>query len=110
MTQISTFEKVCEAIVRDAFYVSEHAYNEAIDDRIGPLDVVAETANGEVFEDYPTDPRGASCLVLCHLRRAKPVHAVWGYDEAAKVAILITVYRPDPDRWSDDFRVRRPRS
>lgn len=103
--------EVCEAVAREDYNVSEHAYNEALDEMIGVLDVALETVNGEVIEDYPTDARGASCLVLCLLGKSQqPVHAVWGYDEPAELAILITVYRPDPARWSADFRTRLPRS
>lgn len=39
---------------------------------------------------------------------AEPVHSVWAYNEANGVAVLITVYRPDPERWID-FRERRHR-
>ena len=70
--------------------------------------VFDETPRGEVIEDYPTDPRGPSCLVLLAVEGDLPVHFVWGFDDGAGRAILITVYRPDPERWSDDFMKRRP--
>jgi len=35
-----------------------------------------------------------------------PVHSVWAYNELSRWAVLITVYRPDPERWID-WRERR---
>lgn len=105
--QSETFDKVCGAIGAERVHVSEHAYDEAVEDGLSVVVVIDETARGAVLEDYPNDPRGASCLVLLAVGSDQPVHAVWGFDEDAGRAILITVYRPDPERWSDDHRQRR---
>lgn len=105
-----TFDKVREAIADERVHVSEHAYDEAIDDHLSIVDVISRTpSGGEVVEDYPKDPRGPSCLVLLYVHEDKPVHAVWALDVGSGGAILVTVYRPDPSRWSDDFRNRRPK-
>lgn len=103
----STFERVCKAVAEDRVHVSEHAYDEAFEDNLSVVDVIDETPNGDVIEDYPNDPRSPSCLVLLTADGGNPVHAVWAFDDGSGRAILITVYRPDPDRWSDDFRQRR---
>jgi hypothetical protein len=105
--QSDTFDKVCSAIATGQVHVSEHAYDEAVDDGLSVVDVLDATPRGEVIEDYPTDPRGASCLALITIGNDRPVHAVWAFDEGSGRAILITVYRPDPSRWSDDLRHRR---
>ena len=102
-----TFEKVCGAIDAGRVHVSEHGYDEAVADGLRVVDVIEETLRGEVIEDYPEDPRGRSCLVHLAVDDDRPVHAVWGFDPEVGRAILITVYRPDPRRWSDDFRQRR---
>ena len=57
------------------------------------------------IEDYPGDPRGHSCLLLGFVRD-QPLHLVC---TARAPIFLITLYRPDPRRWSDDFRERRLR-
>ncbi|WP_374716899.1 MULTISPECIES: hypothetical protein [Caldilinea] len=36
----------------------------------------------------------------------EPIHSVWAFNPATKWAVLITVYRPDPDRWVN-WRSRR---
>ena len=38
----------------------------------------------------------------------KPIHVVWGIPRyATSPAVLVTAYRPDPERWSDDFSRRK---
>jgi hypothetical protein len=59
--QDDTFEKVCKAITTGRVHVSEHAYDEAVADDLSVVDVIDATPTGEVIEDYPDDPRGASC-------------------------------------------------
>jgi hypothetical protein len=108
--QSDTFDQVCDAIVGARVSVSEHAYDEAVADDVSVVDVIDRTASGEVIEDYPDDSRGPSCLVLLRVGAEDAVHAVWAFDAGSARAILVTVYRPDPDRWSDDLKQRRPKT
>lgn len=71
--QSETFDKVCDAIADGDVHVSEHAYDEAVEDGLSVVTVIDETPRGEVIEDYPTDPRGPSCLVLLALEDDEPV-------------------------------------
>jgi hypothetical protein len=70
-----------------------HALREAEADGLALEQIKTATLAGECIEDYPDDPRGPSCLVRGWVPEA----------------ILITVYLPDPQRWSDDFGRRRAR-
>ena len=106
----STFDIVCRAIAQDRVHVSEHAYDEAVEDNLSVVEVIDETRNGEVIEDYPDDPRGPSCLVLLTADEGSPVHAVWAFDDGSGQSILVTMYRPEPNRWSDDFKQRRSKT
>ncbi len=37
-----------------------------------------------------------------------PIHVVWGIPQGESgPAVLVTAYRPDPERWNDDFVERR---
>ena len=60
---------------------------------------------GELFEDYPGDPRGPSCLILCFLPGDNPVHTVWAWNGRDE-PFLITVYRPGPPKYTADGRIR----
>jgi hypothetical protein len=105
------FEAIREALAEERVHVSEHAYDEALEDGLDILEVIESSARGGVIEDYPDDPRGASCLVLLRIGDDEaPAHAVWGYNEASGSAVLVTVYRPDERRWSADYRKRRAKT
>lgn len=106
MVSSESFSQVKQAIHAGAVYVSVHARDEAVADDLLMQDIQAATLGADCIEDYPEDPRGPSCLLLCTIG-GRPVHALWGFDEHRLRAILITVYRPDSNRWSNDFRTRR---
>jgi hypothetical protein len=109
VTESATFAAVVEAVGAGRVRVSAHALREADADGLTFDQIEAATLGGECIEAYPTDPRGQSCLVLGRPPDAGAIHALWGFDAPSQHAILITVYRPDPQRWSGDFRRRRAR-
>lgn len=41
---------------------------------------------------------------------AQPIHVVAAHDTTEDEIIIITAYRPDPERWDPGFRVRRRRT
>lgn len=45
--------------------------------------------------------------VLLVVRRARPLHVVVVVDGRRHEERIVTVYEPDPERWSADFRERR---
>ena len=60
--------------------------------------------HGDIIEEYPQDVRGESCLMLSAPGQ-RPVHVVCA--PRADYLAVITAYLPSPDKWSDDFRVRK---
>ena len=72
---------------------------------ISPAEVERVASQGELIEDYPTDPRGHSCLLLGFGDGDRPVHVVCSPKD--DYLAIITAYLPDPAQWSQDFRRRR---
>jgi hypothetical protein len=105
----STFTRI-EHLVRDGDYkLSAHGIEELIADGIIFADVLASLSSAVVVEDYPDHPRGQCVLVLQKDACGSPLHVLWGIPKnRPSLAVLVTAYRPDPARWSNDFRERKP--
>jgi len=61
--------------------------------------------NGEVIEAYPDDFPYPSCLISGLLCDNYILHIVCGIGE--NELWIISAYRPDPERWMDDFTIRK---
>lgn len=72
---------------------------------ISPDEVADIVMHGEPIEDYPSDPRGHSCLILGFGAAGRAVHVVCSPKD--DYLAIITAYLPDTAQWSDDFRRRR---
>jgi hypothetical protein len=59
---------------------------------------------GEVMEDYPTDARGHSCLMLGTGAEGRLIHVVCSPKE--DYLAVITAYIPDEHEWSTDCKRR----
>jgi hypothetical protein len=88
--------------------VSLHGFRELASDAILLEDVLAGVASAIIVEDYPAAFKGPSVLVLQYDSGGHPIHVVWGIAKGMlSPAVLVTAYRPDPNRWTADFRERR---
>jgi hypothetical protein len=103
-TLIAVQVLVAEGKVR----ISEHGYDELADDSIFALDVLNGVDSAVAVEDYPQFAKGPSVLVLQKDRSGKPIHVLWGIPKGhTEPAVVVTAYRPDPSRWSNDFTKRK---
>ena len=101
-----TIEVLVSAIKNNRIRVSDHADEEAHADHLSFDDICTSVFQGDIIEEYPEGKPYPSCLVFGLNAGNEPVHSVWGYNMENRWAVLITVYRPDPDRWIDS-RIRR---
>lgn len=97
-----------------AVIYSVHASERLIGRGVTRAEVEAVLESGERIEDYPDDPRGASYLMLGFSEAGasepsgnSPLHVVAADDDAAKETTVVTLYEPDPQKWSGDFRTRK---
>ncbi|RPJ19799.1 MAG: DUF4258 domain-containing protein [Desulfobacteraceae bacterium] len=103
-----TWDQILELLRKGEIRVSEHGYEELAADGIAVREIVAGALNAEVLEDYPSYPKGPCVLTIQKDRRGSPIHVVWGIPRGFSTpAVLVTAYRPDPERWEWDFRRRR---
>ena len=85
---------------------SGHAVRRMFERRLDVRDIESVLSTGEVIADYPDDTPYPSCLMLGVVDE-RPIHVVAALEEETQTCYVITVYRPDPELWSSDFRHRR---
>ena len=103
-----TLRRVVELIRDGDVLISAHGYDEMAEDGILARDAIEGVAAATVLEDYPEYGKGPCALVLQHDGSRRPIHVVWGIPRGqVSPAVLVTAYRPDPTRWTDDFLRRR---
>ena len=79
------------------YVVSVHAERERLAEDIDLTEIEEVLLRGHILEDYPTDRRGASCLVL-GFAKGRAIHVVCGQRESH--VVVITVYLPLPPVWT----------
>ena len=103
-----TLSSVKELIAEGKVRISEHGYDELTEDRVLVREVLGGAGEAIVVEDYPDFGKGPAVLVLQYDVAGRPIHVVWGIPKGcAEPAVLVTAYRPDPTRWSDEYLERR---
>lgn len=104
-----TIDELVDAIRNNRLRITNHADEEALADRLSYDEIFFSVFQGELIEEYPRDKPYPSCLIYGDTFTGEPVHTVWAHNEENKWAVLITVYRPDPNRWIN-WRKRRPKN
>ena len=99
-------QDIVRAIELESIRISNHADDEAQEDGLALGAILHSASHGEIIEDYPTDKLYPSCLIYGDTAQGEPVHSVWAYYARSQWAVLVTVYRPDPERWVN-WRQRR---
>ena len=102
-----TLQLVQQLVARGEIRISEHGYDELSADKIAVKDLLMGLTDAEVIEDYPDYFKGPCVLVLQKEDNGAAVHVVWGIPKNATTpAVIVTAYRPEPEKWSNDFKVR----
>jgi hypothetical protein len=105
-----TLRRVQMLVAAGEYKVSRHGFRELALDGIIAQDALAGVGDAILVEDYPTSRMEPSVLVLQRDSDGRPVHVMWGVPKATGTpAILVTAYRPAPERWSADFMKRKVR-
>ncbi|MFQ5641242.1 MAG: DUF4258 domain-containing protein [bacterium] len=100
--------QIRDAIKNGRVRITDHADEEAVADKLVLDEIYFSVNNGEIIKQYPDDRPYPSCLLFGRSDSGDPVHSVWAYNKQNKWAVLITVYRPDPNLWIDfKKRVKR---
>lgn len=85
--------------------ISEHAFDKLrlLDCTLAEFEVAIHSS--EIIEE--TDVAAGVKELVLSVEWKRPLHTVVVVDEARSEERIVTVYEPDPDRWSADYRRRR---
>ena len=85
--------KIIRKKIRTEEYdLSSHAHQERQEEQITIEEIETTFLKGSIIEQYPKDPRGASCLVVSRF-----LHIVCGFRQER--LLIVTVYRPKEPVW-----------
>ncbi|MDY0004812.1 MAG: DUF4258 domain-containing protein [Polyangia bacterium] len=101
---------ILELVACGDVVVSMHGYDELCEDDLAIREIADGVNEAIIVEEYPDYFKGPCVLVLQRDKKAKPVHVVWGIPAGQMApAVVVTAYRPEPDRWEDGWLTRRNR-
>ena len=104
----SIFKQIIRLIEKKEIKISDHGYNELANDGLYVKEIILGVKEAVVVEEYPQYQKGPCVLVLQKDSTGKPVHVVWGIPIGHdSPAVLVTAYRPNPQKWSKDFTRRK---
>jgi len=88
--------------------VSRHGFRELAADDIDLQDVIDGLTQARVVEEYPNYFKGPAILLLQWDKKGAPIHILWGLPRGGeRPAALVTAYRPNPEKWDNDYMKRR---
>jgi hypothetical protein len=90
------------------FEFTRHAILRMSERGIGVDEVERAVRDGRIIARYPDDRPYPSCLTVL-IANTVPIHVLYSMAETdeGKVFYIITVYRPDPAEWNNDYSERR---
>ena len=91
--------------LEEMIVATNHAAKRFSEREINMEDIYNAINSGEIIEQYPDDFPYPSCLILGNDLQGEKIHVVLS-DEAI-ASRVITAYRPNPAKWSEDFKIRR---
>lgn len=98
-------ETIRQYFFEDHVFVTEHAAERFRQRGIRIRDIRYAVENGEIIEQYPEDYPFPSCLIIGKDKNNKKLHVCMSDEGSA--SRIITAYYPDPDKWSNDLKIRK---
>ena len=91
---------------RNQVFFKNHALIRVVERQIEINQVLRAINCGQIIKEYSTDKPLPSYLLLGFNKNKKPIHILCAPDEKQDVLWIITVYEPDPELWTSDFKRR----
>ena len=83
-----------------------HAVERMFERRVSARNLAQALSSGETIEDYSAEMPEPGRLIL-GFHGQRPFHVVISENPETSETTIITVYIPDPRRWTKDFKRRK---
>jgi len=106
---MSWLEEIRKCFEANAVWYSRHARVEMINEEFGRIhdeEVYQAISVGEIIEEYLNDSPYPSVLIFGRTKTDRPLHILCAYNKYEDLAVIVTVYQPDPVLWID-FKRRK---
>jgi len=100
----SKIEYLCK---KDKIAFKKHALTRMLERSIDSNDVVEALLNCEIIKKYEQDKPLSSYLIIGYTGKKKPLHINLAIDDIDEMIWIITVYRPDKNLWTADYKRRK---
>ena len=104
-------QKIRDCFEFETIFYTRHAKYEMENEEFGRIyehEVYEAVYNGETLEEYPDDKPYPSILIFGRTASNRPLHTVYAYDKIGNLAVIITVYQPNPELWIEHKRRKKP--
>jgi len=91
---------------RSTIFFRIHAVQRMFERGISVKRVISVLESGNTIEDYSSEMQEPSRLIL-GFQGKQPIHVVISENQETNEITVITVYTPNYDNWSKDFKSRR---
>ncbi|HKY53779.1 MAG TPA: DUF4258 domain-containing protein [Anaerolineales bacterium] len=88
------------------FFFRIHAIQRMFERDVSMKKMLGAIKTGEIIEDYSSEMQEPSRLIL-GFQGKRPFHMVISENQETNEITVITVYTPNSDKWSKDFKRRR---
>ncbi len=108
-TILVILENIQKSFQKNTVLYSRHALVEMRSEefgRISDTEVFESILNSEIIMEYPEDKPYPSVLIFGKTKKNRPLHIVCAFNSDEELAIVITVYQPNPKHWKD-FKRRK---
>ena len=83
-----------------------HAVERMFERKVSARNLAQALSSGETIEDYSAEMPEPGRLIL-GFQGQRPFHVVTSENPETSETTIITVYIPDPRRWTKDFKRRK---
>ncbi|MGI8950039.1 MAG: DUF4258 domain-containing protein [Chitinophagaceae bacterium] len=85
--------------------IGEHSFKRMFERRIETEDVLQVVYSGEIIKQYSDEKPYPAYLMLKFVKH-KPIHIIVAKNNENGSCFIVTVYEPDPELWSADFKTK----